>query len=505
MVLLKERIQGLLREGRLGDRFLVRRVGSANMEELMVTHLLENGLWIFMDPKEKQQILRFGVDLEQVLPMGVKGGLPKDVGRLGGRVVRMGRVYSERARDKIFAEAAEIALAYRATPPAPPEPPPPEAPIWDFRAEDPNWRSGTDSDGIRRGNPRLPVRRRMFREKGPADVDGNPVGAKIFPMSKYGATAKAAPRRRVPPGGDSGDAEEAEAAIVPVGGPDKAGWFLAEPCEGYDVGTDVTAHVLGGTVTGLHALVLLQGICVRAECMDVTEVFEWKASRLALLRDLLKLPVVGDGTAVGFGDFTPGGTCAKDKPQDGVPNDARIFGVHFNHTGKAYRSYAEAVELLGEDPIVGWDITGPRTYRFCAMELAKTGMGAVARSQKWRHENGISTQDAVGLVHELLSEIEEIGLCKDQLDLSNLQCFERLIRHRQFIEESYRQKLEEKKLEKGDSLSMCADYFAGRPRMAGGAIVSPDLIEYVSKMAAADAEILKQQRKALEFRQSKKK
>ena len=243
----------------------------------MVTRLLENGLWISMDPKEKQPTLRFYVALEQVLPMGDKGGLQKDVGKMGGRFLRMGRVYSERARDMIFAEAAEIALAHRATPPAPPELPLPEAPIWDFRAVDPNGRSGTDGDGIRRGNPRLPIRRRSFREKGPADVDDNPVGAEVFPMSKGGRRPLAAPRRRGPPGSDSAGADVADAAVGSVGGPDKACWFLAELCEGYEVGTDVppsyqsvsriTAHVLGVTVTGLHVLVLLKGICVRAESM----------------------------------------------------------------------------------------------------------------------------------------------------------------------------------------------------------------------------------------------
>ena len=192
MVFLNWRIQGLLRRGRLGDRFLVRHFGSSTFEELEVTHLQENGLWISMDPKETPLLLRFDVGLDQVFPRGVEGGLPRDGGRMGGCVLRMGRVYSERARDQIFAETAEIALAHCAAPPAPPEFPPPEAPTWDFR------------------------------------------------RSRQGCS---------------------------VGDLDQGCWFLAEPCEGYEVGTDVTADVLAGAVTGLRPLVLLQGIWVRAESM----------------------------------------------------------------------------------------------------------------------------------------------------------------------------------------------------------------------------------------------
>ena len=49
-----------------------------------------------------------------------------------------------------------------------------------------------------------------------------------------------------------------------------------------------------------------------------------------------------------------------------------------------------------------------------------------------------------------------------------------------------------------DATSLTSDAFAGRPRMAGGAVVMPELITHVAKRAAEDAEILTQQRKALE-------
>eukprot|EP00973_Karenia_brevis_P038387 5292863-Karenia_brevis.AAC.1 len=87
----------------------------------------------------------------------------------------------------------------------------------------------------------------------------------------------------------------------------------------------------------------------------------------------------------------------------------------------------------------------------------------------------------------------------DQLDVSNLASFERLLRWLQFIEEGYRQKLEDKRLEKvKDTTAALSEHFGGRPRMAGGAIISPALLKYVSEKAAQDNELVKQQRKAAE-------
>ena len=75
------------------------------------------------------------------------------------------------------------------------------------------------------------------------------------------------PRPLAPPSGCSADADVDKAVAGSVGGPDKGCWFLAEPREGYEVGTDATAEVLAGAVTGLRPLVLLQGIWVRAVSM----------------------------------------------------------------------------------------------------------------------------------------------------------------------------------------------------------------------------------------------
>ncbi len=87
------------------------------------------------------------------------------------------------------------------------------------------------------------------------------------------------------------------------------------------------------------------------------------------------------------------------------------------------------------------------------------------------------------------------------VDASNLVSSGRFSRRLQYIEEGYRQKMEDKQLEKAkDVTSSLAEHFSGRPRMAGGAIVSPALLKHAAEWAAQDIELIKQQHKAVEAR-----
>ena len=106
---------------------------------------------------------------------------------------------------------------------------------------------------------------------------------------------------------------------------------------------------------------------------------------------------------------------------------------------------------------------------------------------------------------ELIADVCEAAVCSDGLDISNCMSFERLERRRQMIEEGYRQRLEEQKMSKAlskDPSQITASAFAGKTKMAGGALVCPELITYVSKKAMEDSELVRQQRKALEARSS---
>ncbi len=171
--------------------------------------------------------------------------------------------------------------------------------------------------------------------------------------------------------------------------------------------------------------------------------------------------------------------------------------------GRRDIKFVDAVRSLSEVALPDWDLDGPRTVVYCAKEVARTGAPPMMRFRQWKTENRLGDEDAGVDFCEVAAEVMELAVCRDQLNIGNLLCFERLERKRQMIEESYRQKSEEARLLKAISsnpMAMTNELFSGRLRMAGGAIVCPSLIEYVARKAAENSEILKQQRKAIEVR-----
>ncbi len=184
-------------------------------------------------------------------------------------------------------------------------------------------------------------------------------------------------------------------------------------------------------------------------------------------------------------------------------NDARILPVVLDELGRREVRYQDAVKRLTETTFPDWDIEGPRTVLYCVREVSKTGAPPTQRVRQWKLDNRLGDDDPGVDFAEFAADMMETAICRDQLQVANLLCFERLERKRQMVEEAYRQRSEEQKLLKAASNSasvLTSELFSGRARMAGGAVISPLLIEYVAKRAGENSEILKQQRKALEAR-----
>ena len=100
----------------------------------------------------------------------------------------------------------------------------------------------------------------------------------------------------------------------------------------------------------------------------------------------------------------------------------------------------------------------------------------------------------MNVLHENLSEIMELLGCVDQVDVSNLAGAEATVRHLQYAEHEVKKKHDARTQADG------SDYFSGRGRRTGGAIISPDLLKWVAEKAARDASVAKGIRKAGEER-----
>jgi hypothetical protein len=273
---------------------------------------------------------------------------------------------------------------------------------------------------------------------------------------------------------------------------DHRSWYLAEPLDDLPIGTEVKDGRLL-CHHGDHGLMSLRSAVVRVEKMAPQHVFSWAEARTEQLK-----------AALGLKDEAPAGGSETPRAGGGAESlleDARTLSVKYDARGERGRAFNDGVNSMDPQVYEDWPLEPPRTCLYYVQQIAKLGYGPTARHEKWKGDNKLGLDDAGVTEHEIGSEILELATTYDQLDLSNCVCFERLVRRLQFIEEGYRQKLESKRLEKAsDVTASMAEHFGGRPRMAGGAIISPDLLRHAATRAAQDNEILKQQRKAAEVR-----
>ena len=310
-------------------------------------------------------------------------------------------------------------------------------------------------------------------------------GRRIAADARLAVVAVGAGPRRLTGKRPVGGAAPAAAAVSPARVDEM--FILAEPTKARDVGADVSDQTVVcrfPPLTGTDLLVKVDGMIVRAKAVKVEDGVKWSEERRSFLKDRL-------GLAAGAGPTT----------EPAFLEDARTLPVLYDARGERGRAFASGVSVLDPQIFEDWPYDPPRTALYYAKEIGKLGFGPVARHEKWMIDNKL-TQDDVGVSeHEVGSEILETLLAYDQVDISNLAGVERLVRRLQFIEEGYRQKLESKRMEKSTDFSgSMAEHFSGKPRMAGGAIVSPALLKHAAEKAAQDNDILKQQRKAAEVR-----
>ena len=181
-------------------------------------------------------------------------------------------------------------------------------------------------------------------------------------------------------------------------------------------------------------------------------------------------------------------------------SDARILPIKRNTAGERYRSIKEVAEISAESDFHDdWLIDGPRSAAWPLQQTGRLGLDPVARCNQWKHDNKQQDDQFTAVIHEVLSEIYEYMLTYDQLDVVNLASAECLLRHMQMTEAKVK-KVQESKKEYDAN-----EYYLGRSRRTGGALVCPALTKWVAEKASSDSAILKEQRKATEERKIPKK
>ena len=99
----------------------------------------------------------------------------------------------------------------------------------------------------------------------------------------------------------------------------------------------------------------------------------------------------------------------------------RTLAVRYNARRARGRSFAEGVADLTETAQDDWEIDGPRTVTWLAAAFVSAGLSPIQRHFWWRQILGLSVSDVGVDEHHFLSQVLEVSLCFDQLNIGELQ------------------------------------------------------------------------------------
>ena len=110
--------------------------------------------------------------------------------------------------------------------------------------------------------------------------------------------------------------------------------------------------------------------------------------------------------------------------KQGSLGDLRTIGQHEDSQQKRFIAFQDAHPLLRETSFKDWAFSGPRATREFLASILESGTDIGNYHHQWVKSSGVNMHSSVVHEHRNLVEMIRLGLCKDQLDLSNLMSFE---------------------------------------------------------------------------------
>jgi hypothetical protein len=181
--------------------------------------------------------------------------------------------------------------------------------------------------------------------------------------------------------------------------------------------------------------------------------------------------------------------------------DARVLPLTVTDAGVRHMDFRGATRKLTETPWPNWPVLGPRTTKWATEYIVGQDGTARSRHTKWKHESGLNVTDPGVSDHELVMRVVTLALEYDQLNISELACFELLMRRAQMSEWKYRERILGRS---GTVLEELDDehLYMGVSEVRGLLMVSPLLSEHISAELHREAVSLKERRKLREERRS---
>ena len=138
----------------------------------------------------------------------------------------------------------------------------------------------------------------------------------------------------------------------------------------------------------------------------------------------------------------------------------------------------------------------PRTTLSYLKAVAGVAESCFSQHLAWVSQSRIPEGDRAIHENEVLSRILDTALVYDALNVSNLACMELVVRRKQLLAEAHSYNPMAPSYEG-------ADHYMGTAYRPGGAIVTPELTEYVARKMQQESSILKERRKLSEATGSK--
>jgi hypothetical protein len=164
---------------------------------------------------------------------------------------------------------------------------------------------------------------------------------------------------------------------------------------------------------------------------------------------------------------------------------------------------------VSEAPCPDWQLSGPRTVSWVCEFIERRGGGGPVAYHQWQSKFLKYTDPSVKL-HGLVCRVLEFGATYDCLDVTNLVCFEFLVREAQRIEHDFRNAEDGHhsgsrgpsggNIAGSGSLFDQDSVFSGLSRDKGQIMCSPVLLEHIAGELAVTTNVQKQMRKADEER-----
>eukprot|EP00439_Symbiodinium_sp_Y106_P071098 s2706_g12.t1 len=176
--------------------------------------------------------------------------------------------------------------------------------------------------------------------------------------------------------------------------------------------------------------------------------------------------------------------------------DVRTMSVIYDANGDRRRGFKETVGEMRRTEFEDFPFE-PRTVLEYLKATATIAESCLGQHLAWAQQSRIPEGSRALYEDEALARIMDVAMSYDALNISNLACFELLVRRRQLIAEAHLHNPSAPSYEG-------ADYYMGTLHRPGGAVVVPKLTEHVSRKLQADSQILKERRKLEEARKQAK-